>query len=366
MPPLINIPRKYRDPSTFSINLLHSFDGYASSDRLGLIGALSLDGGVLAASPTSRYGQLYDTSTFQQTKLGTYEVTSSFAKSVSIKDDFFVTGFRQFGTARLGRVSSTLNVLVPNPGTTGNLFGTHVNMIHVDGDSCVFAVSAIYQDVGANTRKGVIYIFRYNGSSVSLITTLSSPVNTSNQYWGSMSSFYQGVGADAYMLVTAGNYPSADMSGAWMYSVSTAGYASFIYKFPGNGFYSKRAVRDANYVVLHAGNTDNLYVYDVVSHSLLADIPASFLGAASTNYGLNIALSNGKLAIGDYANGHRQVILYNIPTQEIAFIPSPSPTAGGFGYGLAMDGNYLAVGSYDEDTNGLTDNGRVHLYSIAA
>jgi hypothetical protein len=97
----------------------------------------------------------------------------------------------------------------------------------------------------------------------------------------------------------------------------------------------------------------------------------------SAYFGSSIAISGDVLAVGEYrrnnsgANYSGRTYLYKLnaegTAQLTASINSPTPTTYGyFGYSVALSGDRLAVGAYQENSETATKAGVVYLYKVKA
>jgi hypothetical protein len=99
----------------------------------------------------------------------------------------------------------------------------------------------------------------------------------------------------------------------------------------------------------------------------------TFDGPAGVSYayfGNSVAFNGTYIAIGAYLEGNGAAYLYryNSETQEVSLINKVTPAyAGGaqFGYSVAVNNKYLAVGAPLADTNSQGDTGRVNIYDVS-
>src|SRR6056300_239111 len=115
-------------------------------------------------------------------------------------------------------------------------------------------------------------------------------------------------------------------------------------------------------------NQGSAYIFDL-DGTQLAKITASD-GAASTAFGGSITIGSDKIVVGAYvddvgANGNQgSVYIFDLDGTQLTKITASDGAASDFfGISVAVGGNKIVVGSYQDDDNG-TASGSVYTYNL--
>lgn len=214
----------------------------------------------------------------------------------------------------------------PTPNINGDGYGTYVG---TDGNYCV--VGAPSEGSAAGGSVGVVYI--WDLSTETLLHTLNSPTGTPLDGFG-------------FSVAMSGNYA-----------------------FIGSALYN------------NGGNSGRLYIYNVVSGSLVKTIenPNAYGSTAGDKFGREIAASGNYVIVGvqeeDDAGGTDSGKAYIFKTtngtwSDASLVytlnnPNPYGTSAydSFGEAVAISGNYAIVGAGSEDNdNGIF--GRAYIYNV--
>ncbi len=139
-------------------------------------------------------------------------------------------------------------------------------------------------------------------------------------------------------------------------------------------------VIDDNYMVVGStGDDDNgglsgsVYIYHLEAGIWGSEqkITASD-GAASDDFGYSVAIDNNYMVVGSYrdddkGNASGSVYIYHLEAgiwgSEQKITASDGSASDSFGYSVAIDNNYMIVGSRNDDDNGF-DSGSVYIYHL--
>ncbi len=302
-----------------------------------------------------------------------------FGFSVAISGNFAVvgafldnTGAKDTGSAYVFNATSgaLMNSLANPTPTAGDNFGFSVS---VSGNTV--AVGALSDDIGGEDS-GKAYLF--NATSGALIATLAKPTPVSFDELG------LSVAISGTSVLVGAPYEDTleDASGSVFIFDSTTGALSSTLTNPistgseltGNAFgYS--VAEDGNYRVVGApfadfGSTADsgfAYVYDSTTGALLYPL-SNPTPAAGDFFGYNVAISGNKIVVGAFqddvgATDSGVVYIFDAATGALlTTIANPTPAASDyFGYRIAISGNAVVVGAYQDDTTG-TDSGSAYVF----
>ena len=314
-----------------------------------------------------------------------------FGTSVSVSGDYVIVGAAQedpdgkvsSGSAYLFKKDSNgalsqIAIINASDYQTYDLFGTSVS---IDGDYIAIGAYKSYS-------QGNVYLYKRNSdSNITQIAKISASDAQSDDYFGysvSMSGDYIAVGAyqeDASGISNAGSAyifkrnsdsnitqiakieattPSADSG--FGYSVSIDGD----YIVVGSYKEDSGAVVDAGSAYVFKRNSDVLV-------SNIADINASD-AAAYDYFGNAVSINGDYIAIGAYqedANGTSNAGSAYIfkrnsddtVTQTKKIVAGNVESSAYFGYSISIENQYLVVGAHQEDNNS-TDSGTAYVYEI--
>ena len=238
---------------------------------------------------------------------------------------------RSFSASQVNPLYLTPSKVLNNP----NAYGTSVNdyfgsSVAVDGNRVVVGVSA--EDDADGTESGKAYIF--DATTGSLLHTINNP----NAY---------GTGAGdqfGYSVAISGNYA---VVGAWQEDDSS-------------GLQSGKA-----------------YIFDATTGSLLHTLhnPNSYGTSVDDSFGYSVAISGNRVVVGavyeDKAIGQNsgKAYIFDATTGSLLHTinnPSSYGTSANdwFGGAVAISGNYVVVGAYNEDDAGGTTSGKVYIFDV--
>ncbi len=255
----------------------------------------------------------------------------------------------------------------PSPGTS-DFFGTSVG---VAGNYVV--VGAYQDDTGAsNAGSAYVYDLTSPAPSTP-VATLNNPTPANDDNFGisvavAGNQVIVGAYGDDTVTVDAGSAYVYDLS-----SVSPSIPAATLnesYPSGRDGFGGSLAA-NGNYLVVGTSSArGSVYVYDLFSAALIAALenPTPVSG---DYFGESVAVAGNYAVVGTRgANYSGTVYLYDLtsgtPATPIATLNNPLPTPyDGFGQTLAAAGTYVVVGAYDEDT-GASGAGSVYIYDLAS
>jgi hypothetical protein len=247
-----------------------------------------------------------------------------FGYSVAVSGDTVLVGAPRDDTAMadggavhiFDTVSGNLLNTLTNPTSSGNDYSDYFGCsVAISGDS---AIIGAYSDNTGATDTGMAYIYDVSNGSISFTLHNPSPANGDN----------------------------------FGYSVSVSGDTVIV-----GTLYDDTGAADAGAVYVFDGSTGAL------SHALIMSTPA-----ASDYFGSSTAISDNTLVVGAYcddtgATDSGVVHVFNAATGNlIGSLANPTPAISDkFGYSVAISGNNLVVGAYQDDT-GATDAGAAYIF----
>ncbi len=255
--------------------------------------------------------------------------------------------------------------LIPNDGTTGDLFGWSIAI-----DNGIVAVGAFFDDDNG-IRSGSAYIF--NASTGTQLFKLHPNDGGPGDRFGRSIAIDNGI-------VAVGAYhddDNGDSSGsAYLFDASTG--KQLFKLLPSDGeasdWFGYSIAIDNGIVAVGAHHDDDngdssgsAYLFDAsTGKQLFKLIPND--AEAGDNFGNSIAVDNGVVAAGAARNagngsGSGSAYLFNATTgEQIAkLLPSDGSASDIFGISIAIDNSIVAVGSSFDDDNG-TDSGSAYVY----
>jgi|SRR5210317_420866 len=229
-------------------------------------------------------------------------------------------------------------------------------------------VGAYGDDVGANTNQGSVYIHDLNGNILNKITASDGAAFD-------LFGFSVAIGGDRIVVGAfygASTYGSAyifDLDGNQLAKLTASDGAA-------SDFFGNSVAIGSGRIVVGAYRDDvgantnqgSAYIFDL-DGTQLAKITASD-GAASTAFGGSIAIGSDKIVVGAYvddvgANGNQgSVYIFDLDGTQLTKITASDGAASDFfGISVAVGGNKIVVGSYQDDDNG-TASGSVYTYNL--
>jgi hypothetical protein len=182
-------------------------------------------------------------------------------------------------------------------------------------------VGACQADLQGLSNVGCVYIF--NTTTGALVTTLNNPTPAADDYFGSS------VAVSSNTVVVGAPY---DDTGA-----SSAGSA---------------------------------YIFDATTGNLLHTL-ANPTPAANDSFGVSVAVSGNTVVVGVYnddtgAPNAGSAYIFDAATGNLLYtLDNPTPnTNDGFGYSVAVSGNIVVVGAYNDYT-GATNTGAAYIFDAA-
>ena len=262
----------------------------------------------------------------------------------------------------------------------------------IDGD--LLAVGA-RDAVESGSDVGAVYLFDLNGTSPTQVGRITASDGTSGDRLGwSVDVSGNLIAAGARYEDLSGN---SNVGAAYLFRRETNGtvteLAKLVHEDPQSGDYFGEAIAVGNNVVAVGASYDDV----VVSGSNRSDAGSVTLfkvdaagnvtramtltapnpNQSSAFFGNSLAISGDVVAVGEYrrnnsgANYSGRTYLYKLnadgTAQLTATINSPTPTYHGyFGYSVALDGDRLAVGAYQENSETATKAGVAYVYKVKA
>ena len=355
-----------------------------------------------------------------RTALFNFFLISSFLKSQSFNFESKITALDKNASDTFGySVSNFANLLtvgsrLSDPDGVTNAGAAYVYRLEDNGSTALlskitapdksasdyFGVSVSQSDyfsvVGANladsngvSNAGAAYMYRVESNgSVNYLTKITAPDKSASDDFG-------------ISVSQTGNFLAVGASGSDPNGVSNAG-AAYVYRMENNGsvnFLSKITAPDmnasdkfgisvsqsGNLLVVGANESDPdgvsdagaAYVYRVENNgsvNLLSKITAPDMNA-SDKFGISVSQSGNFLAVGAYladpdgVSDAGAVYVYliedNGSVNYLSKITAPDKTASdNFGISVSQSGNLLAVGSELSDPGGVPGAGAVYIYRI--
>lgn len=277
-------------------------------------------------------------------------------------------------------LATLLHSLFPDP--TGpqqsSFFGASIAT-----NSTYRVVGANLSDVAGITDVGQAFI--YDVATNNLVATLNNPSPNSGDNFGTVAVSGNIVVVGALQDDTG----ATDAGSAYVYDLSskmpTTPILTLNNPTPADSDVFGRSVAvSGNYVVVGAAQDDTFitdagsaYVYDLTSKT--PTIPIVTLNnptpADSDNFGFAVAIAGNYVVVGAYRDDTGttdagSAYVYDLtgktPTTPIVTLNNPTPAAFDyFGYSVAISGNYVVVGAYQDDT-GTTDAGSAYVYDLTS
>jgi hypothetical protein len=283
-----------------------------------------------------------------------------------------------------GALLFTLNNPNAYSTSTDDRFGWSVD---ISGNYAI--VGAYYEDDSGGTDSGKAYIF--NVTTGTLLFTLNNP----NTYSTSADDRF------GYSVAISGNYaivgaPDEDDAGGtssgkvYIYNVTT-GALLFTLNNP-NAYGNSTSDRfgwsvaiSGNYAIVGANAEDDAggtesgkaYIFNVTTGALLYTLnnPNAYSTSAADGFGWSVAISGNYAIVGAYYEDDTsgtisgKAYIYNVTTGTLLFtLNNPNAystsTNDEFGGKVAISGNYAIVGAYFEDDAGGANSGKAYIYNV--
>jgi len=356
----------------------------ASADYFGASVAVSNDTVVVGAyrDDTARIdsGSAYVFNATTGTLIATLAnpsppTSDSFGASVAMSGNTVIVGAAYDDTGAINSGSAYVFnaitgapvAILANPSSASNdQFGSSVS---VSGNTVV--VGAYRDDTGA-TDSGSAYVF--NATTGSLVATLANPASVAFDFFGSSVAVSGNTVVVGAHLADTG---ATDSGSAYVFNATTgAMVATLANPTPAsNDYFGFSVAVSGNTVVVGAhrddtGATDSgsAYVFDATTGALVATL-VNPTPASTDWFGYNVAVSGSTVVVGAYrddtgANDSGSVYVFDANTGTlIATLVNPAPASGdGFGYSVAVSGNTVVVGAYQDDT-GASNTGSAYVFN---
>src|SRR5210317_1997645 len=233
-------------------------------------------------------------------------------------------------------------------------------------------VGAYGDDVGANTNQGSVYIHDLNGNILHKITASDGAAFD-------LFGFSVAIGGDRIVVGAfygASTYGSAyifDLDGNQLAKLTASDGAA-------SNFFGNSVAIGSGKIVVGAyvddvganGNQGSVYIFDL-DGTQLTKITASD-GAASDFFGISVAVGGNKIVVGSYQDDDNgtasgSVYTYNLDgTNEIKIIPSDGAAGDNFGQSVAVGENKIVVGATGYDIDPITftnfNSGKIYTYDL--
>jgi hypothetical protein len=378
----------------------------ASSDRFGYSVSISGDAIVVGAyredtPPNTDNGAAYVFTRSadvwsEQTKLLASDAAAfdSFGSSVAISGNNMVVG-AQFGdgtnlnqgAAYIFRVLSNNwtqeSRKVATDGAANDLFGYSVA---VSGDTAV--VGAYQEDTESNTNNGAAYVFTRSAGAWTQQAKLLAADAASNDLFG----FNVAISGDTIVIGAHQedtNGPSTDDGAAYVFTrsgVTWTQQAKLVASDPGVlDYFGYSVALSGDTIVVGAyqedttPNTGNGAAYVFTRSGVTWTQQAKLLASDAASdefFGTSVAISGDTIVVGarwedtvpNSENGAAYVFTRSGPTwtQQAKLLASDAASGDEFGFDVAISGDTIVVGAFQEDTESNTGNGAGYVFTRSA
>jgi len=261
----------------------------------------------------------------------------------------------------------TVSTLI-NPGTTSTNFGDGVA---ISGNYAI--VGNWNEDTDTLSNSGSVYV--YDVPTGNLLFTLVDPSKGANDKFGysvSLSGNYAAIGAKSDDT-TASNGGSV-----YIYNVTTGIHlVTLVNPTPAaDDSFGESVAISGDYTIVGANMDDtgassagSAYIFDTTTGALLHEINNPTPG--NDRFGSKVAISDNYAIVGAVyddtnATNSGSAYIYNVTTGTLLWTlnnPSPSTNAR-FGESVSIDGDVVVVGVPEYLGAGISDVGRVYIYSV--
>jgi hypothetical protein len=405
-------------PVYTSISLVHTLgdpnaygtsagDGVGRNGTIGVSGNYAVVGALLersAAGANSGAAYVFNVVTgaqlftiFNPTAFGT-QAGDLFGSAVSVSGDFAIIGAygEDTGSGAYSGVAYIYNVTtgtlvhtLPNPNAYSVSFNDYfASAVAISGNYAV--VGAFNEGDAGGGASGKAYI--YNVTTGALLFTLNDPNaygTSSSDNFGrsvSVSGNYAIIGA--HLEDDAGGLNSGK---AYIFDVTTG---ALLFTLGNPNAYTGSAedlfgwdVRvSGDYAIVGAYQEDDVggttsgkaYIYNVTTGALLFTLnnPNAYSTSANDRFGYSVDISGNYAIVGAHQEGDAggtssgKAYVFNVTTGALVFTLN-NPNAYGtsaidqFGHGVAIDGDYVIVGAYLEDSDGGLSSGNAYIFKLA-
>ena len=289
-----------------------------------------------------------------------------------------------------GQLVHTLNN--PNAYST-SIADTFSTSVAISGNYAI--VGAYQEDDAGGTQSGKAYIF--NVTTGKLVHTFNNP----NAYSTSADDYF------GYSVGISGNYAivgalfEADAGGtfsgkAYIFNVTTGQLVWTLnnpnaYGAPGGDVFGSSVAISGNYAIVGTGysffgfseddaggaSSGKAYIFNVTTGQLVWTLnnPNAYGTSAIDLFGLSVAISGNYAIVGtpyeDDVGGSAsgKAYIYNVTTGQLVHTLN-NPNAYGtsqedfFGQYVAISGNYVIVGTGDEDDVGGASSGKAYIFAL--
>jgi len=272
---------------------------------------------------------------------------------------------------------SKLITLKPDDLKSNDNFGLSVA---ISGNYIV--ASSPYEDTN-QTDSGAVYIFKINSdTNITQIAKIKAPVPQDSAHFGSsvaIDSNYIVVGSDMY------DGADTDSGRAYLFKINSDDTISFLKNITPsseefNANFGSSVAIDSNYIVVSSPNKDLdnanegvAYIFKINSDTDIAQIDQiSALDAQEDdNFGNSVAIDGAYIVVGAYKEDTTNIDagsayifkLENDSATQIKKIQASNANeAGYFGSSVAISGSYIAVGSY---LSGANNSGDTYIFKIS-
>jgi len=256
--------------------------------------------------------------------------------------------------------------LLPADGTPDDQFGWS---IAVDGDT---AVVGAWKDSDAGDRHGSVYVFARSGETWALETKLlAADVQTLHRYGWAV-----GVSGDTIVVGAFGDGTNGVNSGAaYIYTRTDTGWAQqaklFASDARSNLEFGRDVAIDADTVVIGApgdfGDAAYVFTRDGTAWSQQARLTNGAAPTLLSDFGFSVDISADTVVVGDYIADDfagaayvftRDAGVWSLQGELIGQEVAPADV---FGRDVAIDGDTVIVGAYEDDNNG-TRSGSAFIF----
>ncbi len=273
----------------------------------------------------------------------------------------------------------------PNPyGTSaGDRFGSAA---YISGHYAI--IGAYGEDESSGSNSGKAYIF--NVTTGALVHTLNNP----NAYGTSANDLL------GLALSIDGNYAITGVKGeddaggldsgkAYIFNVTTGALVHTLsnpnpYGTSSNDVFGQAVGISGNYAIVGSAEDDSggqnagkAYIFNVTTGALVHTLnnPNAYGTSSGDTFGGKLAIGNGYAAISANTEsdagggGSGKAYIFDVTTGALVHtLVNPNAygtsTSDNFGQAIAMSGNYVIVGAFQEDDAGGTTSGKAYIFNV--
>jgi len=253
--------------------------------------------------------------------------------------------------------------------------------VAIDGDTVV--VSAQYEDPGNITTAGSAYIFTRSGTTWTQQAKLVASDYQTNDYFGvkvaiSGDTVVVGANAEDTVATNAGAAYVFTRSGTtWTQQQKIQASDA-----QASSVFGTSVAIDGNTVVVGASLNDPSSIIDAGAAYVFTRSGTTWTqqqkiqasdAQASDNFGQSVGISGNTVVVGAYAedpnniSGAGSVYIFTRSgttwTQQAKLIASDAQASDLFGQSVAIEGDTVVVGAYNEDPNNITDAGSAYVFT---